>query len=865
VTTASAAGAQTPARRGRLTVAVMDQTNSVLPDAVVTLAGQDEPLAAIRLESHASGFGVAVFENVEPGRYTIRAGFPGFQTAIVQDVRVRAGNNRRTITLQLQKHDEDVTVSRDRQGAAIDPRGSAFSTVLTREQIEALPDDPDEMEQALKAMAPPGATIRVDGFTGGRLPPKSQIRSIRLPRMDMFAAQNHGGMSGALFIDIMTMPGAGPLRGSVDFNFLDDALDARNPMTPTKGNEQLRQYGLSLSGTIRPNKTSYTLSAGAASQFFSSNLFAVLPGGVTRAEALRQPQDRWNVTARIDHAINKDHAIRLSFDRTHLDQRDLGVGDYNLPERGYASTSATNTLRFSENGPLGRRFFTESRLQVRWTDTSLRSNMEAVTTRVNDAFTTGGAQMRGGRQDVTFELASDLDYVRGNHSWRTGVLLEGGRYTSDDISNYLGTYTFASLADYQAGRPAGYTRRIGDPNVRYSQVQAGLYLQDDWRILRSLLISAGVRYGYEAHVGDASNLSPRVSAAWSPYRNGSLTIRGSYGYFYDWIAGDIYKQTLLVDGYRQRELNIRNPSYPDPGLSGPAPPTNRYLWSNDVVLPTAHRVSAGVDRVLTPNSRLNITYNLGFGTSLLRPRNLNIPVGGVRPDPTFANVVALVSDADSRQHSLNIGWNFNKLNWHRLFMLANYTLSTSRSDTSGAFSLLASGDNLGAEWGPTGGDARHRFGGSFNMQPVTNLTVAVNASYRSGTPYNVTTGRDDNGDGVFNDRPSGTSRNSARGAATFDLGGRVAYAWGFGPARTGGGVGSTQVVIVSGTGGGLTPGFGGGASDRRYRLEFYLAGQNLLNRANYSSYSGVLTSPLFGRPTSAGNARRVQIGVRFGF
>jgi hypothetical protein len=72
-------------------------------------------------------------------------------------------------------------------------------------------------------------------------------------------------------------------------------------------------------------------------------------------------------------------------------------------------------------------------------------------------------------------------------------------------------------------------------------------------------------------------------------------------------------------------------------------------------------------------------------------------------------------------------------------------------------------------------------------------------------------------------------------------------------------------VIVSGTGGGLTPGFGGGASDRRYRLEFYLAGQNLLNRANYSSYSGVLTSPLFGRPTSAGNARRVQIGVRFGF
>ena len=141
---------------------------------------------------------------------------------------------------------------------------------------------------------------------------------------------------------------------------------------------------------------------------------------------------------------------------------------------------------------------------------------------MNDDFTSGGAQMRGGRRDLTFEAASDLDYVRGNHSWRTGVLLEGGRYTSDDTSNYLGTYTFAPSLDplhpgtaldaYDAGTPSLYTRRIGDPYVQYAQVQAAGYVQDDWRALRSLLVSVGVRYGVETHVADAWNLSPRVSA-----------------------------------------------------------------------------------------------------------------------------------------------------------------------------------------------------------------------------------------------------------------------------------------------------------------------------------------------------------------
>jgi hypothetical protein len=133
-------------------------------------------------------------------------------------------------------------------------------------------------------------------------------------------------------------------------------------------------------------------------------------------------------------------------------------------------------------------------------------------------------------------------------------------------------------------------------------------------------------------------------------------------------------------------------------------------------------------------------------------------------------------------------------------------------------------------------------------------------------PFNLTTGRDDNSDGVFNDRPLGTTRNSARGAAQIDLGGRLSYAWGFGTPRQQGGPGGTSIMIsTGGGGGGLAPGFGGGAENKRYRLEVYISGQNLLNRVNFTAYSFVMTSPFFGQPVAAAQPRKLQVGARFTF
>ena len=143
-------------------------------------------------------------------------------------------------------------------------------------------------------------------------------------------------------------------------------------------------------------------------------------------------------------------------------------------------------------------------------------------------------------------------------------------------------------------------------------------------------------------------------------------------------------------------------------------------------------------------------------------------------------------------------------------------------------------------------------------------TRKANARASSGTPYNITTGVDDNGDGVFGDRPAGVGRNSARTTAQWDIGLRVSYAIGIGTRAQATSAGPQGVMIAMG-GGGVQSGFSGGANDARYRIELYASGQNITNHRNLIGYSGVLTSPFYGQPTNVLNPRKVELGVRVGF
>ena len=171
---------------GTLRVTVVDQTNAIVVGATVTVTPTEGAAAAAAAPPvKTNEAGVAVIPALAPGRYAIQAEFPGFEKRILADVRIRAGENRQVAILTIQKLETAVTVEQDKQQAASDRNGPSFGTTLTRDQIDALSDDPSILQQQLQDMAGPGAVIRIDGFEGGALPPKAMIRSIRIAAINL--------------------------------------------------------------------------------------------------------------------------------------------------------------------------------------------------------------------------------------------------------------------------------------------------------------------------------------------------------------------------------------------------------------------------------------------------------------------------------------------------------------------------------------------------------------------------------------------------------------------------------------------------------------------------------------------------------
>jgi hypothetical protein len=479
-------------------------------------------------------------------------------------------------------------------------------------------------------------------------------------------------------------------------------------------------------------------------------------------------------------------------------------------------------------------------------------------------------------------VPSDLDYVRGMHTGRIGVLSNGGSYRSDDSTNYPGTYTFESLEAFAAGTPRSYTRRIGDPLIEYSNTQAAIYLQDDIRVSKSLSFSPGIRYEVQTHLRDFWALGPRFGTTWSPFRNGRTSIRASVGVFYDWLGTGTYEQALRVDGFRQQELSILNPSYPDPGSAGSLSIGNRYLIDPALDMPRNVRFSGGVDRQLGTRGRVSATYSYTKAQRSLRGEDLNAPVDGIRPDPGFNNVIRVVSDGSARQHQViaSGSWQFaapsaalqrDRFNLRRGGLNVSYFLGHSRNNSDGPFQPPATGD-LSNEWGPAFGDVRHRVNVGLNSQALKNLSANLSLSASTGSTYNITTGRDDNSDLFFTDRPAGLGRNAGRGAGQWTLNASFNYNMTFGRPAGGGAmampagaeaimvaarVDSRQVMAMAQAQQTQRPG--------RYRMSIFLRISNLTNHANPFGYSGAMTSKSFGLPTNYQGVRQVNLGANFGF
>jgi hypothetical protein len=842
-----------------LEVIVKDPTGALISKAQVQLIKNGK----VQSLSSTNQRGEAHFNKLNAGRYQVHIEAAGFKALDLEDVDLTGGSQRREVTLEIDAIKVDVDVEEEARVRNTNPNGPAFSNVLTPEQIAQLPDDPDEFENAINQLAGPGAQIRVNGFRGGKLPPKSQIREIRF-RMNPYAPENHDAGFG--LVDITTKPGVNAWHGSFNFGFRDESLNGRQVFAPFRGPEQQRRFGLSMDGPIWKNRTSLFINADGSLFFDARPIFATLPDG-TLSDLAYRPSRRLNLDARLEHALTKTHTSRFQFQRNASAQDNLGVGDFDLAARGYSQDQTEYIARLGDSGVFGKKFFNEMRLQARWLQTESRSVSLGQTILVPGSFNDGSAQRSGGRRQLDFELSDNVDYALEKHGLRFGGQLETGGYRSNDRTNPFGTFQFADLASYEAGLPTQYTQRLGDPTVRYRQYQFGWYVQDDFRVRKNLTISYGARHEFQNHVPGKFNIAPRLGLVWSPKKNGSITIRGGAGIFYDWLAAQTFEQTLRVDGQRQRDLVIANPGYPNPfsgGMQTVLPPS-RIQTDPDLQIPYIIQSSIGVETNPFKLFRLTTNYQYQRGVHLLHGRNLNAPIPGLgRPDSTAGNITNIESSAYQSSHRLMMGIGPAKF-VQGLFWNINYLLMKNTNEADSPFSLPSNNFNLRADRGPSASDLRHLISGFISKRLPMGLSISTIFQATSALPYNITTGFDDNGDTVINDRPAGVGRNSARGAGRWEIGSRLSWGRDFGPEQQQTAGGPQIRMVRIGGGDGAAPPSLPNAATKKYRLEFYAQAFNLLNHANLGAFSGVETSPFFGQATSAQPPRRMELGMRFNF
>ncbi len=764
---ATVASAQT---QSTLRIRVQDETQAALIHALVTIT---DP-AGVERQVLVNEAGEVTF-GLAPGQYQLKIeaeGFRGYSASYT----VKRGANNALATLPVALAEEIIV----NEQSAESLREKGFTQTLSRDEIDSLSDDPDEMAEQLRQIAGPGAQIFVDGFRGGRIPPKDQIEQIRF-HTNSFSAEYHE--AGMVRVEVITKPGMGNWRGGFNFGFRDESLNARNAFAPVRGPEQQKRFMLNFQGPLSKGKTSLAITADGNMAYDARTIQATTPAGVI-SDQIRRPVEAMNVSARLEHVLGGGNTLRGEFSHRNNSQRNLGVGDFDLVERAFATDTISDTLRARNTKVYGKKLFSELRVEFSRSANTLSSTSDSPTLRVLEQFTAGGAGQYGTREGRQFTLAQNFDYNVKKHALRFGVEINGGWWDSTQQSNPNGMFTFSSMDDYLANRPRNYTRRVGDPRVRYSQYNAGWYIQDDFRLSKNINLSLGLRQEVQTHVDDPWNLAPRAAFT---YALGKGTLRGGYGMFYDWLDANVYEQTVRVDGTHQIDETILNPSFPVVDVaSGTVLPPSRIQLGPNLTQPTIHQASIGYERPLKTWGQVRADYMRTHATDALRSINVNAPLNGVRPNASAGNITQIESTGRRDVDRINVAVNL-RAPGRRIMGNVMYQWANARSFADSPLSLPADSNNPDLDWGPSSMDVRHRVFFMFNSPLGLGVRAGLQAQYSSAAPYTITTGRDDNGDTVFNERPAGVGRNGARGADQWNVTLRVNRSFSLGGVMGGGG------------------------------------------------------------------------------
>lgn len=785
---------------------VSDPSGAAIPGASITLSGAE---GFIKVAS-SDAEGKFTIPNVPSGKYTIRVSSTGFTLFEQQNFEIQGGRQI-TVNAQLNiaSEKQQITVT-DSIAIDLDPASNVGQLVLKGDDLQALSDNPDDLSAELQALAGPaagpnGGQIFIDGFSGGKLPPKSSIREVRINSNPFSSEYDRIGFGR---IEIFTKPGTDKFRGQVFYSNSNNVFNSRSAFAPTKPDYSQNAFGGNISGPLGKR----------ASFFLDADSRRVNDNNVVNARVLdddynivpfqanyASPTRRWDITPRIDFALSEKHTLTTRYSYGQNRSEFGNLGNTTLASRGTINDGNDHTVQATHTWLAKANLVYENRFQFfkRYNGQTGESFTPSIT--VLDAFAGGGANISNNfSNEKRYEYSNLASLTWKAHLIKFGGRLRGVQQDDQNTGGYNGSFTFTSLNTYRAtlqGLAAGlpfaqivangggaqqFSLNSGIPLVGVNQLDAGLFFQDDWRVRPNISLSLGLRFETQSNISNKINFAPRFGLAWGLGKPSSMgrpktVLRIGGGVFYDRFGEDLVLQARRLNGVVQQQYIVSfpqfYPNFPTPAeLSQFQRSSTTRIVDSTLNAPALLQTSLGLERQITSTLALSVSYNHTTGINQLRSRNINTPLPGTYDprNPSTAiypfgaaagNIYNYESTGRFRQNQLIVS---PSVRLPRMTVFGFYAYGRARGNTDGAQSFPSNTYDVSNEWGWTSQDVRHRFLTGGNIPTKFGVSLSPFIIFSTGRPYNITTGRDLYGDNQFVARPGIASDASLPGLVSWN-------------------------------------------------------------------------------------------------